>query len=89
MSKEMMVIALGFWILLLRLALGVPGSWQTFLFILTGVALIVIGFLLRGEAISRELGSRPLRREHAARYPFIESAPAHAHEQREGINSLN
>lgn len=85
----MMVIALGFWILIVRLVLGVPGSWQTFLLILTAVVLIAIGFLLRGEAIGREMGPRALRREHAERYTFVESAPAQAHEHRERINSLN
>ncbi len=82
-----MVIALGLWIIVVRTLLGIPGSWQTFLFILTGVALAVIGFLLRGEALSR---GTP-RREHAERpgtYPFVES-PSVTHDHKEGINSLN
>ena len=88
MSKEMLVIALGVWIIVVRLFLGVPGSWQTALFILSGIALMVIGFLLRGEAISRQ--SAP-RTGNPRNYSFVESTPepASTHEHQEGITSLN
>ena len=95
MSKEMMVIALGLWIIAVRTLLGIPGSWQTFLFIITGAALAVIGFLLRGEALGRARPpSEPLSKKSS--YPFVESLPSGqagdtppAHEHKKGIASLN
>lgn len=98
MSKEMMVIALGLWIIVVRTLLGVPGHWQTFLFIVTGVALAVLGFLLRGEALSRAMGPRDQRTERGNQYPFVENNTtsklgntqvANSHEHKEGIASLN
>lgn len=87
MSKEMMVIALGLWIIVIRTLLGIPGSWQTFLFIITGVALAVIGFLLRGEALGRARpASEPSKK---TSYTFVESDIPPAHEHKEGITSLN
>ena len=87
MSKEMMVIALGLWIIAIRMFLGVPGSWQTFLFIVTGAALAVIGFLLRGEALGRarpgDINSKK------SSYTFVESETPPVHEHKEGITSLN
>ena len=90
-----MVIALGLWIITVRTMLGIPGSWQTFLFIVTGVALAIIGFLLRGEALGR---ARPTGEPNSKKssYSFIESLPDRqagdtpsVHEQKEGITSLN
>lgn len=87
MSKEMMVIALGLWIIAIRTVLGVPGSWQTFLFIITGVALAVIGFLLRGEALGR---ARPASESSKkSSYSFVENNATPVHEYKEGITSLN
>jgi len=83
-----MVIALGLWIITVRTMLGIPGSWQTFLFIVTGVALAIIGFLLRGEALGR---ARPTGEPNSKKssYSFIESDTPSVHEQKEGITSLN
>ncbi len=96
MSKEMMVIALGLWIIVVRTLLGIPGTWQTFLFIVTGVALATIGFLLRGEALSRAAGAHIPRSERRNTYSFVESLPdqevteaSAVHEHKEGITSLN
>ena len=85
-----MVIALGLWIIVVRTLLGIPGSWQTVIFVLTGVLLAVIGFLLRGEALSRA-ATRPSRPERAGAYTFVENeSPASAvHDHKEGITSLN
>lgn len=93
-----MVIALGLWIIMVRTLLGIPGSWQTAIFIVTGVLLAIIGFLLRGESLSRA-GARPAR---SGTYTFVESTPSVsaeiskedtadsvAHDHKEGINSLN
>lgn len=89
MSKEMMVIALGLWIIVVRTLLGVPGEWQTVIFVITGVLLAIIGFLLRGEALSRAASERA-RPTQAASYPFVDNAaPTPAHEPKEGITSLN
>ena len=53
MSKEMSVIALGLWVLVMPY-LGIYRSWLTLLMVITGVALLVLGFLLRGEALAEE-----------------------------------
>ena len=84
----MLVIVLGVWVIIIRTVLGVPGEWQTALIILSGIALMVMGFLLRGEAISRT--STP-RAGSAKTYSFVESPPepARTHEQKEGITSIN
>lgn len=86
MSKEMTVVALGIWILILPY-LGVPGSWRTTLLALTGVGLIVLGFFLRAEVLSR--GGR-----HGSHHSFVENSATsaqehHSHDRKEGINSLN
>lgn len=84
MSKEMAVIALGIWVLVIPY-LGVPGGWRTLLMIVTGIGLIVLGFFLRTEALARG-GRRP----HSS---FVEHVPnsvqEHTHERKEGIGSLN
>ncbi len=67
MSKEMGVIALGLWIIVLPY-LGIPGSWRTVLFILTGLALVALGFYLRNDALSAGAARSSKR-------PFIESEP--------------
>ncbi|MEK7108821.1 MAG: hypothetical protein AAB919_00080 [Patescibacteria group bacterium] len=83
MSKEMTIIALGLWIIVLPY-LGIPGDWRVVLLVLSGIGIAVTGFLLRGEAISR--GTRP--RAHDS---YVESSqPMHVHEEyKEGITSLN
>lgn len=88
MSKEMSVIALGVFVIVIRTVLGVPGEWQTVLFILTGIALVVVGFLLRGESISRHASARVVQ---TRSYSFVESSPeaVTTHEHKEGITSLN
>lgn len=52
MSKEMSVIVLGFMVALVP-HLGVPGSWHRILFGIFGLMVAILGFLLRGETISR------------------------------------
>ncbi len=53
MSKEMAIVALGVWVVVLPY-LGIYRSWLTILMVLTGIALMVLGFLLRGETIAKE-----------------------------------
>ena len=65
MSKEMSIIVLGF-LVVVTPHLGVPGSWHTFLFGVSGLAIAILGFLLRGETISRGMRKKDS--------PFIESA---------------
>jgi hypothetical protein len=93
MSKETTVIVLGLWIIVLPY-LGIPGGWRTTLIVLTGIALMGLGFILRGEALGR--GSHA---KHSSRNSFVENmpasqadAPAHdhsAHDHKERITSLN
>lgn len=93
MSKEMAVIALGVLVILTRTFLGIPGSWQTVLLVVSGVGLVILGFLLRGEAIGRQARVAP-RASQRVSYPYADNLteePATApepHEER-GITSLN
>jgi hypothetical protein len=52
MSKEMGIILLGLFVII-QPYLGVPNSWHTFFTIVAGIAIMVLGFLLRGEVLSR------------------------------------
>ncbi|MDP4020570.1 MAG: hypothetical protein Q8P58_00805 [Candidatus Adlerbacteria bacterium] len=89
MSKETAIIALGFWVMVMPY-LGIPRTWLTILMILTALGLMVLGFFLRAEALSR--GPRPVSRHN----PFVEHIPhseqethQESHERKERINSLN
>jgi len=90
MSKETAVIVLGLWVVVLPY-LGIYRSWLSILMVLTGIALMLIGFLLRGESLARTPGQGGLRHSD---HSFVENeppapeAPA-AHEHHEGISSLN
>ncbi len=81
MSKEMTVIALGVFVAVVPY-LGIPGSWKTAVFVLVGVALAGVGFLLRGEALARGAGPG---HDH-----FVENtAPTNQPARDHGIGSLN
>jgi hypothetical protein len=96
MSKETIVIALGVWVVVLT-QLGIPyHPWGVGLFVLTGVGLATIGFLLRGETLGRgRISGEALPR--SKRTSFVENAAppaevdteAEHYEHKEGINSLN
>lgn len=87
MSKEMTVIVLGLWVVVVPY-LGIPGEWRTALLVLSGLGIAVVGFLLRGETLSR--GSKP-----HAHNSFVESnqpaqpQPSLAHEHHEEIRTFN
>lgn len=88
MSKETSVIVIGLWVLVMPY-LGIYRSWLTVLMVLTGLGLILIGFLLRGESIARPRRTgRP-----SPDQSFIESdaslPPHHPHEHQEGLQSFN
>ncbi|HEY4501984.1 MAG TPA: hypothetical protein VJJ20_02875 [Candidatus Paceibacterota bacterium] len=82
MSKEMTVIALGV-LVAATPYLGVPGLWKTVILVLAGFCLAGVGFLLRGEALSRGVGE--------GKRHFVENqAPQSTPTQRDhGISSLN
>jgi hypothetical protein len=85
MSKEMTVIALGVLIVITPF-LGIPGSWKTFIFIIAGLVLAAVGFLLRGEALRRGEG------QHSQGHFVENSAPQthlEPHRHDHGIGSLN
>ena len=52
MSKETGVILIGIWVFILPF-LGIPGSWRATLLTITGIGLVLLGFFLRSEAMSR------------------------------------
>jgi len=91
MSKETSILALGVWVFILPF-LGVPGSWRTVFLVLSGIAIVILGFLLRGEAMAK--GPRIHRgRGHHSSHSFVEHIPEAAHDTaeqgRDGIGSLN
>ncbi len=53
MSKEMSLIVLGIMVAVIP-QLGVPGGVKTVLLTVVGVAIAILGFLLRGEILSRK-----------------------------------
>jgi len=84
MSKEMSVILLGVAVIVIPF-LGVPSDGRTFLLVVAGLALMVVGFMLRSESLSRPGSSR---------HSFVENNTAqithdYTHESKDGINSLN
>lgn len=97
MSKEMGIIVLGLWITISPY-LGVPSSWRTVFMIVVGLAIVILGFLLRMESLAQ----RGKRSEHR---PFAENNPADRmdartdtpdspaeyqnHDRKEGLTSLN
>lgn len=52
MRKEKTLFIIGLWIIVLPF-LGFPGSWKTVMLILTGLALIYLGYLFYMEAKER------------------------------------
>ncbi len=87
MSKEMSVILLGVAVVIIPY-LGVPSAWRTFLLVLAGLALVVIGFLLRARDMMHS-------RKNSPHHSFVENDTAkithdYSHENhKEGISSLN
>ncbi len=85
MSKEMAVIAFGVWVAVIPY-LGIPGSWRTAILVLTGIALMSLGFFLRAEVLSRGM-------KRGRHHPFVENSGAsqaeYANDQKQGIRSLN
>ena len=53
MSKEALVIVLGALVCLLPYTSGLPSSWYKPLLILCGLILVLLGVMLRSEALSR------------------------------------
>ena len=90
----MSIIALGVWVIIMPY-LGIYRSWLTILMVLTGIALMVLGFLLRGETIAREHHNAPKhpRRPRKSHVTFEESAPVVEHDysvdDHSTIGSLN
>ena len=80
MSKETTVILLGALVVIVPY-LGVPSSWRTLALIVIGIALMIVGFMLRGKSQATP-GS----------YPFAErdthATDTHSHDQ-ERVTSLN
>ena len=68
MSKEMGIIVLGV-VVVIQPYLGVPNSWHTVISVVAGLAIMVLGFLLRGEALA---GGR----KGSSRHSFVENTTA-------------
>jgi hypothetical protein len=68
MSKEMSVIALGLLVIVIPY-LGVPSSWKTPFLLGAGLLIMLLGFLLRGAALSRGVEGSESR-------PFVDKGNA-------------
>jgi hypothetical protein len=77
MSKEMTLIILGLLVSALPF-LGIYSSWKTPLFVVAGLFVMLIGFLLRGETLSKGNGIKASQLEHK---PFVESTDIHSDSQ--------
>ncbi len=49
--------------------LGIPSSWHTFLSVVAGIAILVLGFILRSESLA---GGR----KGSSRHSFVENSTA-------------
>jgi hypothetical protein len=84
MSKEMGVILLGVWVIIVPY-LGVPSGWRTIILVLSGIAVMILGFLLRAQELSAPRGSKNT---------FMENRGAHiehdySKEKDDSLTSLN
>lgn len=67
MSKEMDVILLGL-VIIVTPFLGIPGSWKTVVIVIAGLGVMLLGFLLRGQLLTRS-GHTASPESH----PFVEN----------------
>ncbi len=67
MSKEMGVILLGL-VIIVTPFLGIPGSWKTAVIVIAGLGVMLLGFLLRGQLLTRS-GHTASPESH----PFVEN----------------
>ena len=86
MSKEMTVIVLGLLVVVLP-HLGIPGTWRTALLLVLGLVVAGVGFLLRGEALSR--GSGVGKHSPFVENSFTSESTDTRNERKDGISSLN
>jgi hypothetical protein len=73
MRKELTVMILGAWIALVPY-LGFPRSWDEPMLVISGLLLVLVGFLLRHHALER------LKRQSRRSDSFAENTPAHDRE---------
>lgn len=82
MSREMAVVVLGIWVIILP-HLGVPGSWHTIITTITGLLIVGVGLYLRGVLLSRGI-------RRSSHHPFVENRSdehtTHSHEIHEDIH---
>ena len=78
MSREMVIVVLGLWVIALP-HLGVPHLWLVVITTITGLIIISMGLYLRAKA----LGSHSRRSSHS---PFVESTSSGAHEHPQEIH---
>lgn len=81
MSKEMTVILFGL-LVAITPYIGIPGVFKTVLLVLSGLAIAVVGFLLRGESLARD--------DAHGEKPFVENVTQSFRTHRDhGIGPLN
>lgn len=85
MSKEMTIIALGVWVVIVPY-LGFPGPWRTGILVMTGLCVVVVGFLLRAQTISK---GTHRDNNHLFVENTTEKQDQDSHDHKERINSLN
>jgi hypothetical protein len=90
MSKEILIIVVGIF-LIIQTQFGIPDSWHTWLVVVLGIVLILLGFFQRTEALTRGAKvSRSLPFKESAFTDSTQSvAPEIHHDRKEGIGSFN
>lgn len=68
MSREMAIVVLGIWVIVLP-HLGVPHSWAVIITTLTGLAIIAAGLYARAKMLSGAA-------RRSTHHPFVENAAA-------------
>lgn len=78
-------------LLVVQTQFGIPDSWHTTLVVVLGMALVLVGFLQRTEALNR--GAKTSRslpfKESTYTQPQSPVSSTLSHDRKEGIGSLN
>ena len=72
MSKEMTIIVLGIFVAITP-SLGIPSGPKSILLFALGIIIALLGFLLRGETLSRGIGD-------SESHPFVDNTHEHPKE---------
>lgn len=73
MSRESLILLLGV-VVLVTPSLGIPQDWKEYVFLVSGIALMILGYVLRRAAYKRSIESENGLRQTDS---FVESTYTH------------